>query len=181
MAAIGVGPMRGRTDVAALLALALLCGCTNQRSPTVGDPASDQADCRFPEPMTKLLKTQPARAVAACRHLAERGDAAGEARLGFLYQAGLGVQQDFAAAAQWYRLAARQGNAAAQNNLGSLYETGQGVPRDLVQALAWFNLSAAQGNDGGIANRAFVAKQLTPEQVAEAEKLSQTLKQGSGP
>ena len=173
--------MRGRTDVAALLALALLCGCSNQATPTVGDQASDQADCRFPEPTTTLLKTQPTRAVAACRHLAERGDAVGEARLGYLYQAGLGVQQDFAAAARWYRLAAGKGNAAAQNNLGSLYENGQGVPRDLVQALAWFSLAADQGNDGGAVNRGIVAKQMTPAQIAEAEKLAQTLKTAGGP
>ena len=120
--------------------------------------------------MTTLLKSNPKRAVAACHHLAEQGDPVGEARLGYLYQAGLGVQQDSAAAAQWYRLAADQGNVAAQNNLGSLYEKGQGVPQDLVQSAVWYSLAAAQGNPDAARNRDIIVKRLTPEQAAEAQK-----------
>ena len=157
-----------------LLTVGALAGCGSQRAPTLGSTASDRADCKFPEPMTTLLKTNPKRAVAACRHLAEQSDPAGEARMGYLYQAGLGGPQDFAAAAQWYRLAAEQGNAAAQNNLGSLYETGQGVPQDLVQAAAWFGLAAAQGYQDAARNRDVIIKKLTPAQAAEAEKLAKT-------
>jgi TPR repeat protein len=167
---------------ASLVAVGALVGCNNNPAPpTLGSTASDRADCQFPEPMTTLLKTDPKRAVAACRRLAEQGDPAGAARLGYLYQAGLGGPQDFAAAAQWYRLAAGQGNAAAQNNLGSLYEKGQGVPQDLVQAAAWFSLAAARGNADAARNHDLVTKRLTPEQNAEAEKLAKTLTPTKGP
>jgi TPR repeat protein len=175
-------PMNRWMNLAAmLLTMGALAGCGNQVAPTLDSTARDRADCKFPEPMTTLLKTNPNRAVAACRHLAEQGDPVGEARLGYLYQAGLGGSQDFAAAAQWYRLAAGQGNAAAQNNLGSMYEKGQGVPQDLVQAAAWFNLAAAQGNADAARNRDLVAKRLTPEQNAEAEKLAKTWQAAKGP
>ena len=166
--------------VASLVVAGVLVGCAGPSSPSIDATAQDRADCKFPEPMTTLLKSNPKRAVAACRHLAERGDPIGEARLGYLYQAGLGVQQDSAAAAQWYRLAADQGNIAAQNNLGSLYEKGQGVPRDLVQSAVWYSLAAAQGNPDAARNRDIILKQLTPEQAAEAEKRAQVWQPAKG-
>ena len=169
------------TSFGVLLVVAgLLAGCGGVSSRTADTTAQDRDDCKFPEPMTTLLKSNPKRAVGACRHLAERGDPVGEARLGYLYQAGLGVQQDFAAAAQWYRLAADQGNIAAQNNLGSLYEKGQGVPQDLVQSAVWYSLAAAQGNPDAARNRDIILKQLTPEQAAEAEKRTKAWQPAKG-
>ena len=166
--------------VTMLVVAGALAGCAGTSSQTVDTTAQDRADCKFPEPMTTLLKSNPKRAVGACRHLAEQGDPVGEARLGYLYQAGLGVKQDFAAAAQWYRLAGDQGNVAAQNNLGSLYEKGQGVPRDLVQSAVWYSLAAAQGNPDAARNRDIILKQLTPEQVAEAEKRAKAWQPAKG-
>jgi TPR repeat protein len=55
------------------------------------------------------------------------------------------------------------------------------VPQDLVQAAAWFNLAAAQGNADAARNRDLVAKRLTPEQNAEAEKLAKTWQAAKGP
>jgi len=173
--------IRWRNLAVLLLTLGALGGCAGQAPPTAAGGASGEpTECRFPEPMTSLLKSHPDRAVAACRHLAEQGDPAGEARLGFLYQAGLGLPQDYAAAAGWYRMAAGQGNAAAQNNLALLYQNGQGVPVDLVQALAWFDLAAVQGGDAA-RNRDALAARMTKAQVAEAEALSRTLLPPPGP
>ncbi len=50
--------------------------------------------------------------------LAEQGYARAQYNLGFMDANGEGVPQDYAAAVQWYRLAAEQEVAAAQNNLG---------------------------------------------------------------
>ena len=47
--------------------------------------------------------------------------------LGFAYSNGLGVGQDYAQAAAWYRKAAE----AAQNDLGLMYRNGKGVPQSL--------------------------------------------------
>ena len=58
-----------------------------------------------------------ARALAEWRPLAEHGDAVAQFNLGLMYQDGLGVLQDDAEAARWYRLAAEQGNSVAQVNL----------------------------------------------------------------
>ena len=43
--------------------------------------------------------------------------------LGWLYQAGHGVPQDYAKAREWYEKAAAKDNAQAMKNLGWLYES----------------------------------------------------------
>ena len=75
--------------------------------------------------------------------LAERGDPAAQTYLGFMFEAGRGVPQNYTEAAMWYRRAAEQGDSLAQYSLGLLYDKGQGVPRDIVEANKWLNLSTA--------------------------------------
>ena len=58
--------------------------------------------------------------------------------LGVLYNDGRGVQQDYAAAALWYRKAADQGHAGAQCNLAILYNHGTGFAQDHAEAIMWF-------------------------------------------
>jgi TPR repeat protein len=62
-------------------------------------------------------QTQRERSVrefATQRGDAENGDAVAQYRLGSSYLSGSGVQQDYAEAAKWFKLAAEQGLAAAQ-------------------------------------------------------------------
>jgi hypothetical protein len=75
--------------------------------------------------------------------LAERGDAAAQSYLGFMFETGRGVPQNYTEAAMWYRRAAEQGDSLAQYSLGLLYDKGFGVPRDIVEAGKWLNLSTA--------------------------------------
>ncbi|WP_426614722.1 tetratricopeptide repeat protein [Bradyrhizobium sp. McL0616] len=75
--------------------------------------------------------------------LAERGDAAAQTYLGFLFETGRGVPQNYTEAAMWYRRAAEQGDGRAQYSLGLLYDRGQGVPQNIVEASKWLNLSTA--------------------------------------
>jgi len=55
---------------------------------------------------------------------------------GLYFDGGLGVPQDYAQAASWYRKAAEQGNDGAQYKLGVLYCYGLGLPQDYTQAAA---------------------------------------------
>jgi TPR repeat protein len=75
--------------------------------------------------------------------LAERGDPAAQSYLGFMFETGRGVPQNYTEAAMWYRRSAEQGDSLAQYSLGLLYDKGQGVPRDIVEANKWLNLSTA--------------------------------------
>ena len=76
---------------------------------------------------------------------ARQGDANAQSYLGFMYANGVGVSEDYAEAARWYRLAAEQGDASAQYNLGLMYANGDGVPEDDAEAVRWYRLAAEQG------------------------------------
>jgi hypothetical protein len=70
--------------------------------------------------------------------------------LGFLYEKGEGVAQDYAQAAIFYCQAAEQGEADAQLNLGLQYFGGHGVDEtkgtNMEQAAIWIKKAAAQGH-----------------------------------
>jgi hypothetical protein len=110
------------------------------------------------------------------RRAAEQGNAGAQYNLGVMYYQGRGVPQDDAAAAKWYRLAAEQDYASAQRNLGVMYYNGQGVPQDYIQAHIWFNLAASEGDDKSREVRDLVAKIMTPDQIAEAQRLAREWK-----
>ena len=107
---------------------------------------------------------------------AEAGDVRAQGLLGFMYDDGLGVPHDDAAAAGWYLLAARQGDPYAQENLGIMLADGDGVPRDYVRAFVWF-ARAAEGfppgpdREGALEKRELARSRMTPEQVREAEAI----------
>ena len=106
------------------------------------------------------------------RPLAEQGHAEAQTRLGHLYAAGLGVPQDDAEAVNWYRKAADQGNALAQIALGFNYFIGLGVEQDYIQAYMWGDLAVAQGSEEAIILRKLAASKVTPDEIAEAQKLA---------
>ena len=63
----------------------------------------------------------------------------------------------------------------AQFNLGLMYEKGKGVPQDYVTAYAWYNIAAFNGNADGKRNKGLLAKEMSPNQIAEAQRLSKVL------
>ncbi len=113
--------------------------------------------------------------VAASREfipLAERGDAAAQTYLGFMFQTGRGVPQNYTEAAMWYRRAAEQGDSLAQYSLGLLYDKGQGVPRNVVEASKWLNLSTAaaprRAREARARIRDAVTTKMTRGEIAQA-------------
>src|SRR6266404_45489 len=113
----------------------------------IGMPVSAQAgdaeDCG--DNGAALLRTEPARVVAACRNLADQGNAIAQSNLGIMYATGQGVPQSYPDAVSLFRNAADQGYAAAQYNLGRMYESGQGLPQSYADAAAWYRRAASQG------------------------------------
>jgi hypothetical protein len=78
-------------------------------------------------------------------------------------------------------MAADRGNAAGQQSLGPLYLNGEGVPQDYVLAYMWFDLAAhalCQLGSGAIfrERRDFVARMMTPAQIATARRLAREWK-----
>lgn len=66
--------------------------------------------------------------------------------IGFLYEHGRVVKQDYQEAIKWYQEAAEKGNANAQINIGRLYEYGRGTKKDYHEAMKWYKKAADQGN-----------------------------------
>jgi uncharacterized protein len=100
-----------------------------------------------------------------------------------MYNEGRGVPVDYAEAVKWSRKAADQGNATGQYALGFMYANGRGVPRDYVQAHKWWTIAASaneeesrDARDNAIHGLADVAARMTPEQIAEAQKLAREWK-----
>lgn len=77
--------------------------------------------------------------------LAVKGDARAQFELGFMYERGKGVPQDYKESLSWFRKSAEQGNASAQFFLGQRYDIGIGVPQDYMEAASWYRKSAEQG------------------------------------
>src|SRR5262249_15200193 len=85
---------------------------------------------------------------------AATGDAEALFDLGYLYEAGVGVPQNYRQAADYYQAAAERGHTTAANNLASLYEHGQGIDRNLDRAAHWYRLAAEGGDPTGQSNLA---------------------------
>jgi uncharacterized protein len=110
-------------------------------------------------------------------HLAaERGNDGAQFSVGVLHFAGVAVSENRVEAARWFRRAADQGHIGAQVYLGLSYATGLGVPQDNIHAYMWLSLAAARSDQDAISNRNRVARQLTPAQIAEAQKLAREWK-----
>ena len=77
---------------------------------------------------------------------------------------------DFATAMQIMRPLADQGHVTAQTVVGLLYYFNYGG--DYVSAYMWFNLAAAHGNSFAEMFLKDTADKMTPEQIAEAQKLA---------
>ena len=73
---------------------------------------------------------------------AEAGDANAQRELGVAYSNGVGVEQDYAKAAELFLKAAEQGHAVAQYDLASMYNMGFGVKKDFVTAYMWMTVAA---------------------------------------
>lgn len=123
------------------------------------------------------LPQNRAEAIRLYRLAAEQGNAHAQDALGFAYQNGVGVHRDVGEAAKWFRKSADQDNLDAQFNLGEMYELGEGVPPDLrarvyvvhAGCLTWHAGLRDAGHDR-------VAQQMSPEQIAEAQKLAREWK-----
>ena len=87
-----------------------------------------------------------AKALSIVRAPAEQGDASAQHVLGYLYQNGLGVEQNSFEAVKWYRLAANQEFTFSQRNLGFMYANGFGVTKDEAEAIKWYKLAANKGD-----------------------------------
>lgn len=140
-------------------------------SVTVSGPAVAASLALREPPMDTHVAVTP-RLVA----LAKRGNAHAQAELGFAYEYGYGVPQDYAVAVLWYRRAAERGDATAQYLLALMYDRGQGVNEDTIAAQKWLIIAVANATrrqrDDYARIRDAVASKMTAEEIARAQALA---------
>ena len=102
---------------------------------------------------------------------------------------------NYVVAMKWWRRAADRGNTSAQMKLAYVYGEGRGgAPRDYTEAYKWYDIAAAivgakidelpvtashngeKDNSDQLWYRDQVAKHMTPEQIAEAQRLAREWK-----
>ena len=66
-------------------------------------------------------------------------------RIGKMFCYGLGTEQNYQKAFEWFERSAKQKNKFAQFSLANLYYYGSGVEKDLSQAFLWYQRSSSQG------------------------------------
>jgi hypothetical protein len=117
------------------------------------------------------------------RKAAEQNLAVAQHYLGEMYYEGKGVPQDFGQADMWNRRAAEQGYVLAQGLRGDMYFSGKGLPKDYILAHMWYSLSISRFPPEWKAlqkaterARDLVASMMTPDQIAEAQKLAREWK-----
>jgi uncharacterized protein len=115
---------------------------------------------------------------------AELGDAEAQVLVGSFYSLGISVKEDQKESVKWYERAAKQGDVTGLCALGECYKEGKGVPQNFVEAYKWYNLAVAVGNVSAntpitretvlpisaLNFRDELAKKMTPEQLADAQK-----------
>ena len=139
VSAIMAGRIGARLHVAKkLLLIGVICGVIGAPVALGITGAWRAAAAELENGLGAFNRGDYATALKQLRPLAEQGNAVAQARLGQIYDRGLGVRQDFAQAAAWYRKAAVQANLDAQGGLSWLYRNGHGVPKDRIEESRWY-------------------------------------------
>jgi TPR repeat protein len=116
---------------------------------------------------------------------ARKGDADAQFELGKNYETGrIGLPRDLTQAQFWYKKAADQGDPYSEASLAILFNFGKGVPRDNVRAYMWYQRAIAHSDgsnrDSIVEMRDNLAEKMTPEQIAEAQRLAKESKPAEG-
>ena len=108
----------------------------------------EQFSCpKLMNPLTTALKNDHWEIAALLLRVGWRTEDNGALNnLGWMYQKGLGVKQNYNRALFWYSRASKKGDSEAQKNIGWMYHQGLGVKKDYTIAIFWYRKAANQKN-----------------------------------
>jgi TPR repeat protein len=101
--------------------------------------------CTFDDKDIGSITRDETQAVAWARKAADKGNAIAQARLGFKYYMGHGVDKDYKLAAYCFTESGEKGYAVAQYNLAYLFECGLGVDKNIELAKQLYIEAKNQG------------------------------------
>jgi TPR repeat protein len=132
-----------------LVLFCMLVGVANGQNTTLGTDAPRLFEKGMNALAGVAVGTDDLDALDYLRRSADLGYAPAQVVVGYFYDTGVKVPQNFTTAADWYKKATRQDDRVAEWLLGRLYYSGSGVQRDLSAAETWLQKSAAQGDPYG--------------------------------
>ncbi len=77
-----------------------------------------------------------------------------------MYQNGLGVEEDWSKAFEYYKMAADLEEPTGMNNVGFFYENGMGVEQDYEKALEYYDMAAELGSEAAKQNADRLRQQI---------------------
>jgi len=115
-----------------------------------------------------------AQAAAWYRKAAELGDANAQFNLGLMYRYGPGYSPNLDRWVEAFGPAPGHASPTAQGSPAGKYNPGSGIPKDYIEAHKWMSLAVARATGDDQKRfadaRDSLAKLMTPEQIAEAQK-----------
>jgi TPR repeat protein len=127
------------------------------------------ADVQFSRGLQAYDLGDHAKAMSYWVPLAETGHPRAQYSLGILYFKGEGVEQDYDRAFSYFQSAADAGAFGAPLSLCVMYANGFGVEADPIEAYKWARIADNNKNGEAPQWRATLQRQLTAEQIKEAE------------
>ncbi|WAW09868.1 sel1 repeat family protein [Oxalobacter vibrioformis] len=122
----GMGMMKKGMGKKGLLAALLAVGCFAATGMVTAQDVGDKGEADTPK-RVRMQRGDNAEVIATLRQKAQSGDDKAQARLGIMYEQGLGVRRDGKQAVAWYEKAAAQNNSFAQTALADMYARGREV------------------------------------------------------
>ena len=132
-----------------ILSACLLTGLASAQNTALGTDAPRLFEKGMNSLMGVGVGTDDLDALDYLKRSADLGYAPAQVVVGYFYDSGTKVPQNYTTAADWYKKATKQDDRVAEWLLGRLYYTGSGVQRDLSAAETWFQKSASQGDPYG--------------------------------
>jgi TPR repeat protein len=119
----------------------------------------------------------------ATKRVEEKDDVSAMTLLGELYATGLGVPQNEAKAAEWYKFAAQRGDRNAMFALAMFSLQGRAGPRDRDASAKWFAAAAKLGHPLAAYNLAllYMEGQLFPQDFGRAAELLRVAAKAGNP
>lgn len=158
------------TPSSEVFGLLLVCIKIFSANNTLEHQEMDEADeIDFASGLQAFESKHFSRAIQLLSPLAIKGNADAQHRCAIMYQNGLGVAANPAAALQWMSASAEQGYAIAQHGLGFMYMEGDCVEQNGELAVHWFTQAAEQGLAGSQTTLAMMYEQGTLIEKDEAK------------
>lgn len=114
--------------------------------------------------------------------LAEKGYTKAQFRMGWIYEHGIGVPQDYLKAREWYAKAMANGDASAIARTGRLYEGGLGVEKNYDKAAEYYRRAIRAGSPLGYAHLGYLyetGKGVSRDRVLAAEHYRLGMEKGN--